>query len=35
MNEVLGDAVLDQLFREARTHVAWLDKPVTDETYMT
>jgi 3-hydroxypropanoate dehydrogenase len=32
MNEVLGDAVLDQLFRKARTHVAWHDKPVTDET---
>ncbi len=32
MNEVLGDAALDQLFREARTHSAWLDKPVTDET---
>jgi 3-hydroxypropanoate dehydrogenase len=31
MNEVLGDAALDQLFREARTHAAWLDKPVTDD----
>ena len=27
----LGDAALDQLFREARTHSAWLDKPVSDE----
>ena len=32
MNEVLDDVALDQLFREARTHAAWLDKPVTDET---
>ena len=32
MNEVLGAAVLDQLFREARTHAAWLDKPISDET---
>ncbi len=32
MNKVLGDEALDQLFREARTHNAWLDKPVTDET---
>jgi 3-hydroxypropanoate dehydrogenase len=28
----LDDAALDQLFRTARTHNAWLDKPVTDET---
>lgn len=28
---VLNDAALDQLFRTARTHNAWLDKPVTDE----
>jgi 3-hydroxypropanoate dehydrogenase len=28
----LGDDALDQLFREARTHTKWLDKPVTDET---
>jgi 3-hydroxypropanoate dehydrogenase len=28
----LDDATLDQLFRTARTHNAWLDKPVTDET---
>jgi 3-hydroxypropanoate dehydrogenase len=26
------DAALDQLFREARTHSGWLDKPVTDDT---
>jgi len=32
MNEVLADAALDQLFRKARTHTAWLDKPVTDDT---
>ena len=32
MNNVLGDEALDQLFREARTHNAWLDKPVTDDT---
>jgi 3-hydroxypropanoate dehydrogenase len=32
MNNVLGDEALDQLFREARTHNAWLDKPVTDNT---
>src|SRR6476469_3615736 len=32
MNEVLDDAALDQLFREARTHADWLDKPVSDET---
>jgi 3-hydroxypropanoate dehydrogenase len=30
--EPLDDAALDQLFREARTHNAWLDRPVTDET---
>jgi len=28
---VLNEAALDQLFRTARTHNAWLDKPVTDE----
>jgi 3-hydroxypropanoate dehydrogenase len=32
MNNLLGDEALDQLFREARTHNAWLDKPVTDDT---
>ena len=28
---ILNDAALDQLYRTARTHNAWLDKPVTDE----
>jgi 3-hydroxypropanoate dehydrogenase len=28
----LDDAALDQLFRTARTHYTWQDKPVTDET---
>ena len=32
MNKVLNDEALDQIFRNARTHNAWLDKPVTDET---
>jgi 3-hydroxypropanoate dehydrogenase len=32
MNNVLDAAALDQLFRKARTHNAWLDKPVADET---
>ena len=32
MSKVLEDEVMEQLFRTARTHVAWLDKPVTDET---
>lgn len=32
MNEVLDDAALDQLFRKARTHSAWLDNPVSNET---
>ena len=32
MNNVLEDKALDQLFRAARTHSAWLDKPVSDET---
>jgi len=27
----LDGAALDQLFREARTHSAWLDRPVTDD----
>ncbi|HSB16689.1 MAG TPA: malonic semialdehyde reductase [Bryobacteraceae bacterium] len=31
MKNVLADEALDQLFREARTHSAWLDKPVTDD----
>jgi 3-hydroxypropanoate dehydrogenase len=32
MNHPLHDAALDQLFRNARTHNAWLDQPVTDDT---
>ena len=32
MKNVLGDEVVDQLFREARTYNAWLDKPVTGDT---
>ena len=32
MSNVLDDKALDQLFREARTHGDWLDKPVSDET---
>ncbi|MDT4968036.1 MAG: 3-hydroxypropanoate dehydrogenase [Acidobacteriota bacterium] len=31
MGNAPGEDALDQLFREARTHNAWLDKPVTDE----
>src|SRR2546421_80576 len=27
-----SDLCIDQLFRDARTHSAWLDKPVSDET---
>lgn len=30
MNTALNDAVLKQLFLDARTHNGWLDKPVTD-----
>ena len=30
-NAVLSDEALDILFRKARTHISWLDKPVTDE----
>ncbi|QDM40220.1 malonic semialdehyde reductase [Altererythrobacter sp. TH136] len=29
-HQPLGDAALDQLFREARTYNDWLDQPVTD-----
>jgi 3-hydroxypropanoate dehydrogenase len=29
---VLGAEALDQIFRNARTHSAWLDRPVTEET---
>lgn len=32
MNEPLDDQALDQLFREARTFSAWLDRPVSDDT---
>lgn len=32
MDHVLEGPALDQLFREARTHHAWLKRPVTDET---
>ena len=32
MSKTLSDEALDQLFREARTYSAWLDKPVTDDT---
>jgi 3-hydroxypropanoate dehydrogenase len=31
MKKVLGDDALNEIFREARTHGAWLDKPVSDE----
>jgi len=31
MKQPLNDAALDQLFREARTYSAWLDRPVTDD----
>ncbi len=30
--EMLSDAALDQLFREARTHNVWLERPVSDDT---
>jgi 3-hydroxypropanoate dehydrogenase len=29
---VLGDEALDQLFRKARTHNVWLERPVSDDT---
>jgi len=32
MEKALEDGALNQIFREARTHCAWLDKPVIDET---
>jgi 3-hydroxypropanoate dehydrogenase len=32
MKKALGDDALDQIFLEARTHNAWLQKPVSDET---
>jgi len=31
LKNVLPDEALDQIFREARTHNAWLDKPVSDD----
>ncbi len=31
MNPILSEDALDLLFREARTHHAWLDRPVTDD----
>jgi 3-hydroxypropanoate dehydrogenase len=31
-SKLISDETLDQLFREARTHSGWLDKPVTDDT---
>lgn len=31
MKSVLPDEALNQIFREARTHNGWLDKPVTEE----
>lgn len=31
MKDVLKDAALDQLFREARTYNGWLDKPVPED----
>jgi 3-hydroxypropanoate dehydrogenase len=32
MSKQLPNEPLDQIFREARTHAAWLDQPVTDDT---
>jgi 3-hydroxypropanoate dehydrogenase len=32
MDQVLNDEGLDVLFRKARTHGAWLNRPVTDDT---
>jgi 3-hydroxypropanoate dehydrogenase len=32
MNRPLSDQALDVLFRQARTHNVWLDKPVSDDT---
>ncbi len=31
MGSILDDTALDTLFRQARSHNGWLDKPVTDE----
>jgi 3-hydroxypropanoate dehydrogenase len=32
VSQPLSDEALDQIFRQARTHSAWLDKPVSDDT---
>ena len=32
MHQSLSNEALDQIFCQARTHIAWLDKPVSDET---
>jgi 3-hydroxypropanoate dehydrogenase len=32
MSNALNDGALDQIFREAHTHSAWLDRPIDDET---
>jgi len=32
MHQPLSDEALDQIFRQARTHNGWLDKPVSDDT---
>ena len=32
MDQAIDDKAMDVIFREARTHGAWLDRPVTDET---
>jgi 3-hydroxypropanoate dehydrogenase len=32
MRQTLNDDALDQIFRKARTHNAWLDQPVSDDT---
>src|SRR5437868_6467599 len=31
MKNVLSEEAFDQIFREARSHTAWLDKPVSDD----
>src|ERR1700720_3670751 len=33
MKEALGDDALNEIFREARTHSAWLDKFVSEEIF--
>src|SRR5262245_47465674 len=32
MGKILPDEALDAIFRQARTHCAWLDKPLNDQT---